>query len=59
MALCCLTSTLVKLCAERVQHTPGGSPWAFVVVRICLALGAAQLGGVALLEEVCHCGGGF
>lgn len=23
----------------------------------CLAIGVAQLGGVALLEQVCHCGG--
>jgi len=27
-----------------------------VVVCMCLAQGMALLGGVALLEEACHCG---
>jgi hypothetical protein len=31
----------------------------FVVVCICLAQGMALLGGVTLLEEVCHCGCGL
>jgi hypothetical protein len=29
-----------------------------VMVHICSAQGVALLGGVALLEEVCHCGHG-
>jgi hypothetical protein len=29
------------------------------VACLCLAHGVALLGGVALLEEVCHCGGGL
>jgi hypothetical protein len=36
----------------------GGREWN-VVVGICLAQGVALLGGVALLEKVCHCGGGL
>lgn len=30
-----------------------------VVVLIFLAQGGVLLGGVALLEDMCHCGGGF
>jgi len=30
-----------------------------MMVFICLAQGVALLEGMALLEEVCHCGGGI
>lgn len=30
-----------------------------VMVCICLVQGVALLAGVALLQEVCHCGGGL
>ena len=41
-----------------LNKSMGAREWN-VVVGICLAQGVALLGGVALLEEVCHCGGGL
>ena len=36
-----------------------GCIYTYVVVCICLAQRVALLGGVDLLEEVCHCGDGL
>jgi hypothetical protein len=33
--------------------------WVYLIVCICLAQGMALLGGLVLLEWVCHCGCGL
>ena len=51
----CKFQACKRHCLKREQRNGEYLWW----VEICLAQGTAGLGGVALLEEVCHCGCGL